>query len=346
MGLVLEHQEPVLLLAVHCGGDVDGAGVNLLALVQLGQQATLFQHLGAQSGDVHEGLGPGSGLLLPIDLHTTVQIALVGGLHRLVRELHGVNVGGEGGVAAVVGPVGVHHPHLSDGGVTLLLVPEVGLEELQVIQVHGQAQGGQQLLEPRLVQGGEASHRVHVVGDGVGTYQGVGLVHGGLPALHRVNEVVPDLAEFLPGKGALQNVYLGIGDEGAVHSGHELDALGAGVGPLVKLARQGLHRQDGVSTLRGREGLVIDRVHLGLGEDDGLGLLVDGGVNLVGVVPVEDGDSLQSGDAQLLLQRAAQSLGLHIVARLFHGITAKYTHFLFPPLPLRLVSQRGSTARG
>ena len=35
VGLVFEHQQPVLRLAVDRGGDVDGAGVDLLALVEL-----------------------------------------------------------------------------------------------------------------------------------------------------------------------------------------------------------------------------------------------------------------------------------------------------------------------
>ena len=35
VGLVFEHQQPVLRLTVDRGGDVDGAGVDLLALVEL-----------------------------------------------------------------------------------------------------------------------------------------------------------------------------------------------------------------------------------------------------------------------------------------------------------------------
>ena len=326
MGLVLEHEQPVLLLAVHLGGDVDGAGVDLLGFVQLGEQASLLQGLGADGGQVHQGLGPLGGLLLPVDLHTGGQIPLVGRLDLGVGDVHGVQMGGEGGVAAVVGPVGVHHPDLGDGGVPLLLVPEVGLEELQVVQVHGQTQGGQQPAQTGLVQGGEALNDGHVVGDVVSTDQGGGLFRGGLPALHGVDEVVLDLVQVGLGQLALQDVHLGVGDEGAVHSGHELDALGAGVGALVELAGQGLHRQDGVGLGGDGEGLVVDHVHLGLGEDDALGLLIDGGGDLVGVVAVQDGHGLQPLDAQLLLEGLAQTLGLHVKAGFFLGIAAVNTH--------------------
>ena len=65
-------------------------------------------------------------------------------------------MGAEGGVAAVIRPIGVHHPHLRDGGVPLLLIPEIGLEELQVRQVHGQAVVRQQPGQTVLIQPGEA----------------------------------------------------------------------------------------------------------------------------------------------------------------------------------------------
>ena len=53
VGLIFEHQQPVLGLAVHRGGDVDGAGIDLLTLVQFRQQAPLFQDLRADGGNVH-----------------------------------------------------------------------------------------------------------------------------------------------------------------------------------------------------------------------------------------------------------------------------------------------------
>ena len=127
VGLIFEHQQPVLGLAVHRGGDMDGAGIDLLTLVQLRQQAPLFQDLRADGGNVHQGLGPGGSLLSAVDLHPCGQVPLVGGLNGRVMDLHLVDVGGEGGVAAVVGPVGVYHPDLGDGGVPTLVIPEIAL---------------------------------------------------------------------------------------------------------------------------------------------------------------------------------------------------------------------------
>ena len=144
VGLVLEHQQPVLVLPVDGGRHMDGAGVDFLALVQLRELALLFQVLGADGGNVHQSLGPGSSLLLTVDRHTGSQIFLIGSLNSGVMDDDVVQMCGKGGVAAVVGPISVHHPNFRNGGVPLLLVPEVCLKEFQIIQVHGKAQFFQQ----------------------------------------------------------------------------------------------------------------------------------------------------------------------------------------------------------
>ena len=310
---------------------MDGAGVDLLALIQLGEQAPLFQDFCADGGDVHEGLRTGCRLLLAVDLYPGGQIPLVGGLHVGVVDLNFVQVGGESGVAAVVGPVGVHHPDLSDGGVPLFLVPEVGLQEFQIVDVHCQPQLVQQGGQGRFVHGGEAGHRIHMVGDGVLPRKGFRLVHGGLPALHRVDEVLFDLLPVLLGQGTLngiEKVDRGAGYQGPVHPGHELDALGRRVRPLVELPRQGLHRQ---GVFRGSDRgiiLVIDVVHLGLGENNALGPLKDLLGDILHIVAVEDGQVLQILDAQLPPKLVQQGGAFDIILGLFRGIAAVNTHGL------------------
>ena len=51
----------------------------------------------------------------------------------------------------------------------------------------------------------------------------------------RVDEVFLNRGEFIAGKRTLENDDAGGGDEGAVFSGEDLDALGGGVGTLVEL---------------------------------------------------------------------------------------------------------------
>jgi len=167
-------------------------------------------------------------------------------------------------VAAVVGPVGVHHADFGDGGVPVLGVPEIGLQKPQVVQVHGEAQLLQEGLQSRGVQGGKAGEGLHHGGHIVGAAQGAGLVQGCFPALHGVDEVALYPVQILLSQPSLQQIYSGVADQGAFHTGHQLHALGTGIRPLIELPRQSLHRQAGPRDTGHGPALIIDRVHLGL----------------------------------------------------------------------------------
>ena len=219
VGLIFEHQQPVLGLAVHRGGDVDGAGIDLLTLVQLRQQAPLFQDLCADGGNVHQGLRPLGGLFLAVDLHTGGQIPLVGGLNGRVMNFHLVDVGGEGGVAAVVGPIGVYHPDLGDGGVPPLVIPEIVLQEFQIVQIHGKTQLVPQSVQRGSVHGGEALHGPDGGGDVIFHPQGLRQLQRRLPALHRVDDVFLDGLDLFRRQLALQNIYPGGADRGPLALG-------------------------------------------------------------------------------------------------------------------------------
>ena len=329
MGFVLELEQPVLLGAVHVHGNVNGTGVDFLALVDVFQPAPLLEHLCALGGDVHQGDGPLRGLLGAVDLRLVPQILLIGGLHARVLQLRRVDAGGEGGVAAVVGPVGVHHANLSDGGVALLVLAEIVLQKLQIVQIHGQTHGREQVLQGLLVHGGEAGDRGHLGGHLVALHQGFGLVHGRLPALHGVDEVAAHLIQLRRADGGQEDVHRGGLHQGAVHPGQQLHALGAGVGALVKLAGQGFHGQQGAVRGQGGQLLLVEVVHHRLGEDGVLGALVHLRVNLVHIVTVEDAQALQL-QAQLLPQLSEQVAGLHVEAGALFSVASKnLVHSLF-----------------
>ena len=136
MGLVLEHEQPVLVVAVHECLHLNGAGVDLLGLVDILQVAALFEHLSRNRTHVHQRYRTLGGLFLAVDLHAGGHVAVKCILHHLILELHIVDLGEEGGVAAVVRPVSIDHADLGDGRVALLGVAEVGLQELEVVKIH------------------------------------------------------------------------------------------------------------------------------------------------------------------------------------------------------------------
>ena len=234
-------------------------------------------------------------------------------------------------MAAVVGPVSIHQAQLGQGGVPLLLVPEIGLEELQIGQVHGKAVLADQVGETGLVPVPEALQHRHIGGHGIGALQGLHPVQSGLPALHRVDEVALDPLQLSVAHLALEDVDGGGGGQRPLSTREELDALGAGVGPLVILPRQGLHREDPAGRGGIGESLVIDGVHLRLTEHGGAHSLIGVPVDPLHVVAVEDADARQALKSQLASQLTQQAPGLHVEAGLLFGIAAKYvTHYHNP----------------
>ena len=133
VGLVFEHQQPVLLLAVHLGGNVDRAGVDLLALVELGEKAAFLERLSADGRDVHERLGALGGPLEAVDFLARGEVAVIRILDGGILDADLIQMRRERRVAAVIGPVGVDDAHLGHGGVAVLFVAEIGLQGLEVV---------------------------------------------------------------------------------------------------------------------------------------------------------------------------------------------------------------------
>ena len=301
VGLVLELDEPGFGLAVDGDGGLDGAGVDLIAHIQVGHQALFPQVLAADGGHVHQGHGL---VLALVQLLPQGEVVLQSLFHGLAQSalLHVdlVQAGEEGGVAAVVAPIGVDDPQLGDGGVPVLLIPEVVPAELQVREGHGKAHGVEVLLHLGPVPAGKAGDTGHVRGNLSLQLQAFRLFLRGFPAFHRVDEIPFDLLKLLVRNPALQANDLGGEHGGALPLGQQLHALGGRVRPLVILAGKVLHGEHLVFR-RKPELLPIDRVHGGLGEDGAgrSGELLPAEAR--DIVPVEDTHLLQPLNAQVAL---------------------------------------------
>ena len=316
VGLILEQEQPVLVLAVHVDRDLDGAGVDLLGLVQAREDAVLLEPLRADGAHVHEAHGLG----VAAQLVAQLEIALEGGLDGGIVDVDLVQLGAEGGVAAVVGPVGVDHFDLGDGGLAALLA-EVFLAEFEVGQIHGQT---------ALVDEALAGFGVHLVetGDGLDLagHRHLGLqgflgFQAGFAGLDRVDHVALDGVRVGVGQVALERVHLGGADRRAFALGDELDAFGGGIGPLVELAGQELGGED----LGAREvGQIVGHVvHLRFAEHGGHGLVEQLLGDALDVVPVHDAQTLKTGQTEDRAQLAGELLRLDVKAGLLFHVHAK-----------------------
>ena len=231
VGLVLEHEEPLAVIALDV--DVDGAGVDFFGdfLVIHDTRATQFAaHDGAH---VHQGAWLVRATVELTQLVVATQRAIqLRGKARLV-VLDGGQLGVEGGVAAVVRPVGIQRGQLYLGR-SAALGAEVILDGLQVGQRHGHAVGCEQLGQAFVIQLGEA--RVLL--------QRLNLAHARtaqdaqvlLPRFDRVDE------EGAHGviHRSIENIQRCRGDLRLRFRAEQAQGLLGGIGTLVVLARKRL----------------------------------------------------------------------------------------------------------
>ena len=324
VGLVLEEEQPVLEGAVDVNLDLDGAGVDLLGLVEVLELAGVLEPLGADGAHVHEAHGLGVAPELVAHLHVAVE----GGANDLVVKLDVAERRAEGGVAAVVRPVGVDHLDLGDRG-DAALAGEVALAEGDVREVHGKAALVDEGLELRLVERQEVLEHLDVRRLGIALGERLARLETRLARLHGVDDVVLDGGDVILGERALEHVDLRGAHDGPLALGDELDALTRGVCALVKLAGEKLHGK--------HDGAGGDLWHLGGGdvglrlrEDRGHAARKELGRYALDVVAVDETQAAEGADAEERLELALERLCLAVEPSLFLHEDAR-DHALLPP---------------
>jgi len=230
VGLVLEEVEPVLVGAVHVDLNLDGAGVDLLRLVEVLEYVLCLEPLGADRTHVHEG----DRAVVAAELVAHLEILLEGRRNDGVVYLQVLEVGAEGGMAAVVRPIGVDHPDLGDRGHPAL-GGKVALAELDVGEVHRKAPLVDEGLELDVIEVEKVGEGLDPVRLGIACPEGLPCLERSLPCLDRVDHVALDGLDIPIGELALEHVYLGGANHGALALADELDAFARGIRTLVEL---------------------------------------------------------------------------------------------------------------
>ena len=302
VGFVLEHHQPVFLLAVHFNGDHNTAGVDFFRSVQVGQFAFLLQLLGSQAGHIHQRNGPLG--VFPVHKGTVFFVQFKGfgyrfGVHP-VGDFHILQLGFEGGMTAVVGPIGIQHLDFRNGGIPVFLL-EVGLDVGQVFKAHGQFLLLQKICQSFLAHFPKARENGYRSRFFPGHIQGFRFFNGSFLGFHRVDAVMFDFLHIGFGQVPFQQEHFGSGHNGTGALGNQLDALGSEIFPLVVLAGEQFLGK-AVDAFRNFQGFVTDRVHRSFAEHQGFGSLVVRIAETFQVVPVDDPETGQVLQAQGLLQ--------------------------------------------
>ena len=326
VGFVLEHEDPVLGAAVGLNLDFHGAGVDLLALVECGDLAVCFELAHCHCRHIHER----DRLLASAELSADAEIILVGCADLRGFDRHIVHSREEGGVAAVIAPVGVDHADLGDGRVAVFGIAEVALAECNIVCIHRKTVFLEKCVSACFVEFAEAVERGNGLRQGI---VGIERIHGVercLTALDRVDQIALELLEFCIGERARDDVDTRIAHAAAVLSVQDLDALLTGIRTLIELSGEIFDREHAL--LRGdhRE-LFVHIIDCRLREDrrDGAAeiLLRD----VIRVIAVQDADA-EHIESQCRAQVGEDRLCLDCELRLLFGVDAINCHCYKPPI--------------
>ena len=227
VGLVFEVHQPFLGLAVHLYGHHNAAGVDFVAHLLVFQQTCFAQTFGSEGAEVHQThifVGTSFVLLFMVGQILLECLFQQWAVCSFVK-LNPLQLGGEGGVAAVVAPVGVQHTYLGHTWVAVLLVVEIALYMLEVGKGHGQPQRVIQLLQLWLGHRSEAVEYCHIGRLVVVLFQGLGFGSVAHAAVNGVDAVLHHLVALLRGQGAAYHVGRGRADDrlfGGIQQTHTL----------------------------------------------------------------------------------------------------------------------------
>ena len=103
-------------------------------------------------------------------------------------------------MTAVVRPVGVYHAYLGDSGVTVLLIAEIVLAELDIVIVHSEAELVDECVESLCIELCEALQLLNSSGNVIVGVKGLEGIEGSLTALNGVDYIGLESVELLVSK--------------------------------------------------------------------------------------------------------------------------------------------------
>ena len=303
VGLVFEHVDPRLLDAVDVDVGLDGAGVDLFALVEITHKTMLLEIFCGNGAEVHER-DRWPFLAIFVNVLTQSEVFVVDLLHRWIFDGDIGDHRIEGGVTAVVGPVGVDNLELSLSWIALLFL-EVGLQKSEVVHIHGKAVAFDDGSQSFAISADQAFHCWHSVGSRRWCFKGFWFFKRSETRFHRVHEVMLNSSDILCRERAEKHVNLRRLDD-RTRASHNLDTLRAAVGALIVLARQRLDSEDCLAVILCWQRLCIDLVDAWLREYEIADLFCIERFVEIQIVATDDAHIFQRRKAKIAHERLEQ----------------------------------------
>ena len=310
MGLVLELEQPAFLASVDVDIDEDAAGIVLLALLHVVQQALLPQVPGADGRQFHQAERLVFPAQFPADVMELAQDRFDLFLDERIIHLDGGQFRREGRMAAMVAPVGVEDPEFRLGRIALF-AGEIPDDFPEVVRVHGQSPLLAEGSQVRFLHGRETFQHLDRLDVGLLAETELGQVF--LTGLDGIDEIMADRGQILFGQVVIKNKQARRTDLHVCIGVHQMDAVDGRGGALVELARDVLDGKvfpafEGTGIGNGvRHGFAENRIAAFFQQ-----FLGESGQ----VIDIEEAEFAQ-GESEVLVEFLAEALGLDAEGRTF-----------------------------
>ena len=236
--LVLKEQEPILFVAVNRNLYLYGTSVYLLGFVKTVKLALSLKILCGDSADVHKIYR-----LSSADSLSRFKVIVVSRLKSFVLKLNAVNGSKEGGMTAVIRPIGVYHTDLGDCRISIFC-SEIITAEADIVDIHRKSELAYHLCKLFLAKADKSVYRCDRGRKLVFRNESIKLLKSSLAALYGVNNVLLYCGELAIADIAVEAINARRANERTVFLRDELNALCRRVCSLVKLSGEIFNRED------------------------------------------------------------------------------------------------------
>ena len=195
---VLEHQQPLFVLAVNVNGYFYGTSVDFLALVKVFQQTVFFEFLCRQCRNIHKA----NRLVSASEFGSVRAVFGVSILDIRRFYLCSVDYRSERSVTAVVAPIGIYHTDFRDSRVAVFAL-EIVLTKLYIAVIHRKTVLCNKLSKFLVGFADKTVKRFNFGGNIIAYFQRIFLFKAAFARLNRVYQIVLDTVELIIGNIAL-----------------------------------------------------------------------------------------------------------------------------------------------
>ena len=327
--LILKVDQPLFVHTVNIHRNNDGAGIDLIGFFLIFQFAFFFELFRAQKSQIHQAdkfvrtafvqLVTVSQIFLECTFNDVTIISLA--------KSNILQLCGEGGMTAVIRPVGIQYTDLCHGRITFFFVLKIILNMQEILEGHGQSQ--------RIIQFFQLCFR-HILKTVKDLYicrlikflyQSFRFFDTCLAGIHRVDAVILDCCVFFLCNIAFDNISNSGTDHRLCASVQELHTLYGRIGTLVKLSRQKLYREYSCSVCY-RQFFMIQSIYRRLSEHTLAGLLKYLVGQILHIVADQLTDTGHGCDSEIAADLMFQLMCLTGKIRFFLNIDTSYcTHY-------------------